>query len=141
MKSRVGNRPVKNRCNTSILHPKIDVLHRFLTGRLPTPEFSSFWFSPYVYIDPGMYTSIPRCIHRFRDVYIDPGFIHRSWDVYIDPGMYTSILGCVHRSWDVYIDPVTCTSRSGHLGDHQNCLLYTSPSPRDLSTSRMPSSA
>eukprot|EP00831_Metopus_contortus_P008384 TRINITY_DN13219_c0_g1_i1.p2 TRINITY_DN13219_c0_g1~~TRINITY_DN13219_c0_g1_i1.p2 ORF type:complete len:201 (+),score=32.84 TRINITY_DN13219_c0_g1_i1:228-830(+) len=25
--------------------------------------------------------------------------------------------------------------------DHKNCLLYTSPSPRDLSTSRMPSSA
>ena len=24
---------------------------------------------------------------------------------------------------------------------HQTCLLYTSPSPRDLSTSRMPSSA
>ena len=24
---------------------------------------------------------------------------------------------------------------------HQDCLLYTSPSPRDLSTSRMPSSA
>ena len=24
---------------------------------------------------------------------------------------------------------------------HNNCLLYTSPSPRDLSTSRMPSSA
>ena len=24
---------------------------------------------------------------------------------------------------------------------HQICLLYTSPSPRDLSTSRMPSSA
>ena len=28
------------------------------------------------------------------------------------------------------------------LEDHiENCLLYTSPSPRDLSTSRMPSSA
>ena len=25
--------------------------------------------------------------------------------------------------------------------EHQDCLLYTSPSPRDLSTSRMPSSA
>ena len=25
--------------------------------------------------------------------------------------------------------------------DHWSCLLYTSPSPRDLSTSRMPSSA
>ena len=27
------------------------------------------------------------------------------------------------------------------LGDLEDCLLYTSPSPRDLSTSRMPSSA
>ena len=26
-------------------------------------------------------------------------------------------------------------------GAHDGCLLYTSPSPRDLSTSRMPSSA
>ena len=26
-------------------------------------------------------------------------------------------------------------------GWHKDCLLYTSPSPRDLSTSRMPSSA
>ena len=25
--------------------------------------------------------------------------------------------------------------------DNETCLLYTSPSPRDLSTSRMPSSA
>jgi len=28
-----------------------------------------------------------------------------------------------------------------HVEDIQACLLYTSPSPRDLSTSRMPSSA
>ena len=28
-----------------------------------------------------------------------------------------------------------------HNNNHQACLLYTSPSPRDLSTSRMPSSA
>ena len=27
------------------------------------------------------------------------------------------------------------------IGHYRNCLLYTSPSPRDLSTSRMPSSA
>ena len=27
------------------------------------------------------------------------------------------------------------------IGQYTNCLLYTSPSPRDLSTSRMPSSA
>ena len=29
----------------------------------------------------------------------------------------------------------------GAVGDWKYCLLYTSPSPRDLSTSRMPSSA
>ena len=29
----------------------------------------------------------------------------------------------------------------GSTAELQNCLLYTSPSPRDLSTSRMPSSA
>ena len=30
---------------------------------------------------------------------------------------------------------------SDAMADYKNCLLYTSPSPRDLSTSRMPSSA
>ena len=30
---------------------------------------------------------------------------------------------------------------AGEDADHWVCLLYTSPSPRDLSTSRMPSSA
>ena len=30
---------------------------------------------------------------------------------------------------------------SGQFDDPEACLLYTSPSPRDLSTSRMPSSA
>ena len=30
---------------------------------------------------------------------------------------------------------------SKYLGNYKACLLYTSPSPRDLSTSRMPSSA
>ena len=33
------------------------------------------------------------------------------------------------------------TSVTGLLGRQYSCLLYTSPSPRDLSTSRMPSSA
>ena len=30
---------------------------------------------------------------------------------------------------------------AGNLANLKDCLLYTSPSPRDLSTSRMPSSA
>ena len=42
----------------------------------------------------------------------------------------------------------TCRKNNPHfhiitirVDDSQPCLLYTSPSPRDLSTSRMPSSA
>ena len=38
----------------------------------------------------------------------------------------------------VYFGVLICQKNVGHFG---NCLLYTSPSPRDLSTSRMPSSA
>ena len=40
-------------------------------------------------------------------------------------------LDAVRFTWDVQISCHGCPS----------CLLYTSPSPRDLSTSRMPSSA
>ena len=37
---------------------------------------------------------------------------------------------------------ITCTDPSKlWIGEMIRCLLYTSPSPRDLSTSRMPSSA
>ena len=44
--------------------------------------------------------------------------------VYEDDGCTSTMVNVVHdTTWDIY------------------CLLYTSPSPRDLSTSRMPSSA
>ena len=36
---------------------------------------------------------------------------------------------------------VRCCTQNGIRGGSATCLLYTSPSPRDLSTSRMPSSA
>ena len=39
---------------------------------------------------------------------------------------------------DLHIEDGQC---DGVLADINGCLLYTSPSPRDLSTSRMPSSA
>ena len=43
-----------------------------------------------------------------------------------------------YRSW---VQGVTFVTRMDYLAPFHNCLLYTSPSPRDLSTSRMPSSA
>ena len=42
-------------------------------------------------------------------------------------------------SWDVNVMSHVYAAR--HLVPRMICLLYTSPSPRDLSTSRMPSSA
>ena len=36
---------------------------------------------------------------------------------------------------------LTASTRTNTAGQAESCLLYTSPSPRDLSTSRMPSSA
>ena len=48
--------------------------------------------------------------------------------------------------WEVDTDTQTVRHRSPKTGKTERymfhtCLLYTSPSPRDLSTSRMPSSA
>ena len=49
-----------------------------------------------------------------------------------------SILINAARGTVIDIDALVDALDSGHLN---GCLLYTSPSPRDLSTSRMPSSA
>ena len=51
-------------------------------------------------------------------------------------------LGIVLNAQCVYPDAATDTDAVlRHRAFHNGCLLYTSPSPRDLSTSRMPSSA
>jgi len=42
---------------------------------------------------------------------------------------------------DECFDAVICLETFEHMPNPYYCLLYTSPSPRDLSTSRMPSSA
>ena len=41
----------------------------------------------------------------------------------------------------VSINDLADTKSNALLFQYDSCLLYTSPSPRDLSTSRMPSSA
>ena len=61
----------------------------------------------------------------------------------IEVGIDEAGLGCVAGSFFVsaVILPKKCPNPE-HLKLWNNiCLLYTSPSPRDLSTSRMPSSA
>ena len=55
-------------------------------------------------------------------------------DNYYRTGILSQILS---RTLTSYFD----RKISFNIGLFQSCLLYTSPSPRDLSTSRMPSSA
>ena len=50
----------------------------------------------------------------------------------------------LYKDYDVLLSPTSpCTAfkLGAKVDDPMTCLLYTSPSPRDLSTSRMPSSA
>ena len=71
----------------------------------------------------------PALMKRFGE------FVHSLGGKYItaeDVGMETSDMDLV-RDVTPYVTGIS-ESRGG-------CLLYTSPSPRDLSTSRMPSSA
>ena len=42
------------------------------------------------------------------------------------------------KGWEIM---KAVTEGTEYLRENSDCLLYTSPSPRDLSTSRMPSSA
>ena len=43
--------------------------------------------------------------------------------------------------WGDHFDVTRALKEKGYIESLWACLLYTSPSPRDLSTSRMPSSA
>ena len=47
----------------------------------------------------------------------------------------SDIVPAIYPNWDSDKDKLVL------FAWYNNCLLYTSPSPRDLSTSRMPSSA
>ena len=67
--------------------------------------------------------------------------VHRHLAEKIRPAETTTVCH-LNVEWAPVTDTVEgLNSRPGVVGQGEPCLLYTSPSPRDLSTSRMPSSA
>ena len=89
---------------------------------------------------------------RYHSLVIDPSTLPESLEVTAwtedESGKLEAIMGVRHRSLSVegvQFHPESILSEHGHslLKNFlaRSCLLYTSPSPRDLSTSRMPSSA
>ena len=66
--------------------------------------------------------------------YLPNGMVRQAAPVYIT----NKNKGDLDKHCRALLDSLT---KSAFADDSQVCLLYTSPSPRDLSTSRMPSSA
>ena len=68
---------------------------------------------------------------------------YRDLDVTVTAGHIVLNYSCGQNLFSKLFDRKTATEVliEGHSSYNHLCLLYTSPSPRDLSTSRMPSSA
>ena len=66
--------------------------------------------------------------------------IVNGFDVMKDAEQVRRNIGFVSTNTAIY-DRMTAWEMVQYFGQLYGCLLYTSPSPRDLSTSRMPSSA
>ena len=76
-----------------------------------------------------------------QDLYLQLDISNSTFDTVVD-----SISSGLDPSASTYISSSSYANgalvrETGDLGTVNTCLLYTSPSPRDLSTSRMPSSA
>ena len=98
---------------------------------------------------PSTYTAPPSKPVLFRNATIltGDGKRHDNTDLYIEAGRVgwigegeTAPETLVVDASDRWITPGLIDVHS-HLGVYPSCLLYTSPSPRDVEESRMPSSA
>ena len=83
---------------------------------------------------PGHSSSAAKAIAAYNPTMaraiLEKGFERRTPFTIVDPRRYGQVLR------QVRVDGFAASRE-----EHTICLLYTSPSPRDLSTSRMPSSA
>ena len=85
--------------------------------------------------------------HLSRNISLNIPLISANMDTVTEAPMAVTIareggIGIIHRFLTIQeeVNEVLKVKRSGSVMI-ENCLLYTSPSPRDISGSRMPSSA
>ena len=84
-------------------------------------------------------------VNKFRGLsaFSVPGDVDGDGDIdFITPkNMGSDILVNNGQTWTRVQTNVQIDTNNASIADHNNCLLYTSPSPRDATLSRMPSSA
>ena len=85
-----------------------------------------------------------RCVRLRKDKRTGVGYIPGADKIlrqYPDQGSNRALVATNQKFRQFYIRPLQNVDHFEMRSGHNICLLYTSPSPRDLSTSRMPSSA
>ena len=109
------------------LWKKLDLYKKLRTAREGKEKFVLHDGPPYANGNIHMGTALNKIL---KDVIVRTQQMAGKDSIYV-PG------------WDCHGLPIEWKIEEGYRkkGKNKDCLLYTSPSPRDLSTSRMPSSA
>ena len=99
-------------------------------------------FGQYVNLDFDQIKTSIRDYLRANTNFTDYDFEGSNLSIIIDALAYNTYITAYNTNMaanECFLD--SSTLRENVVALARNCLLYTSPSPRDLSTSRMPSSA
>ena len=97
----------------------------------------------------GHFDGVAQVVKRLVDI-VQPDHMYMGQKDYQQQALMRYLMRALGYKTEVVTCPIireadglAMSSRNRHLKpeERKSCLLYTSPSPRDLSTSRMPSSA
>ena len=99
----------------------------------------------------GHYTTAPKALEDWRNAQVanlktpelgpKVSDLKISDDELIESIEKNQLAKMIERGSDLTIFSPRASFMAHHIGDFNTCLLYTSPSPRDRTRSRMPSSA
>ena len=106
-----------------------------------TDELNKFKYQRYIKRYLSTIASIDESVGQLLDYLDDQGLAENTLVIYTsDQGFFLGEHGWFDKRF-IYEESFQMPFLLRHPSSVKACLLYTSPSPRDLSTSRMPSSA